>query len=307
MTVVWYDTAPRYIPGKGWFFNRRQISPYAAEVLCRRAKVPFRRPDPGFRSLQWILTADIAGTDYVDGIEEKLSGLKCGDELMLSREGTNKYDENAVLVLLDGSKLGYIPRSVNAVIANMLRRDVELVCKVSSVASDGRHAEVCVFLPSDAPPAYLHFDSGDGVRVMDMPYGREYLKKIRFLDMDKGTWRREFTEDELWHLQWGVPVPSWGKWGLICDENGVLYMFSNLGGFCIAKIAVGKDGENAIEYVRPNCHGSEKETAYEEGLAETRKILDIWFDEWTRPIEMSLERMPCGVQGNIVLRDHNSR
>ena len=300
MTVIIYDTAPRYIEGRGWTFNGRKISPYAAEVLCKRAGIPFRRPDPGLRSLQCILCTDIAGTEYVNGIEEKLSRLKCGDELMVSREGTNKYDENAVLVLDGGSKLGYIPRSENTVIANMLRRGIRLVCKLASVGKDGRHAKVCVYLESDAPPAYLHYDQ-ESRRFAERPYGREYLKRMRFYEMDKGTWHREFTEEELWHLQWGADVPMWGKRGLICDENGVLYVFSDLGGFCIAKIVVGKNGENEIEYVRPNCNCG-GETTYEEGLAWIRKTLDHHFDDWTRPIEVPLEKMPCGIQSNIVLR-----
>ncbi len=38
-----------------------------------------------------------------------------------------------------------------------------------------------------------------------------------------------------------------------------------------------------------------------------REILNKWFGEQTRPIELPLEAMTCRVQGNIVLRDPNSR
>ena len=292
-TRDYFDSLPEYVPGKGWRLARDTITPDEAERILKGRNIPFRKPDPGFRSLKPILSVEMTGMCYIDHVEENLVGLRPGDYLELSRERDNGHDRNTVAVLRDGLKVGYIPRVDNKVIANMMDQDIELFCRLSSVGEDGRHASVCLFLESDTPPAYLHYDRYDG--FMRVPFGRDSLDDLRYAEeTDEGTWHRDFTEEELWHLQWGaIDDPYEYRRGLVCDEKGTMHFVSLLAGCNIATIYTRKDGEHRIEYARPG------RSDYDEGLAAIRKMLDFWFDEWTRPVEMSLEDMPCGVQGNI--------
>ncbi len=290
------DSVPGYVPGKGWRLKDETIFPDEAERILKGLNIPFRKPDPGFRSLKPILSVEMTGTCYIDRVEENLAGLLPGDYLELSRERDNGYDRNTVAVMRDGAKVGYIPRVDNKVIANMMDQDIELFCRLSSVEEDGRHASVCLFLESDTPPAYLHYDRYDGLSRVPFGWGR--LDELRYGEkMDEGTWHRDLTEEELWHLQWrAIDDPYEFRRGLVCDEKGTMHFISLFAGCNIATIHPGKDGEHRIEYARPG--GSD----YDEGLATIRKMLDHWFDKWTRPVEMELEDMPCGVQGNIVPR-----
>lgn len=294
-TMDYPDTVPGYVPGKGWWLADEIISPEEAERILRGMNIPFRKPDPGFRSLKPILSVEMAGMCYIDHVEENLAGLRPGDYLELSRERDNGHDRNAVAIMRDGTKVGYIPRVDNKVIANMMDQDIELFCRLSSVDEGRRYASVCLFLESDTPPAYLHYDGYRG--LSRVPFGWDWMDKLTFGErMDEGTWHRGFTEEELWHLQWGADdCPMDPRRGLICDEKGTMHLVSLLAGCSIVTIHPGKNGEHCIEYETRGCI-----TDYDEGLAEARELLDYWFDVWTRPIEMSLEDMPCGVQGNIV-------
>jgi len=289
-TRDYFDSLPEYVPGKGWRLAGDTITPDEAERILKGQNIPFRKPDPGFRSLKPILSVEMTGMCYIDHVEENLAGLRPGDYLELSRERDNGHDRNTVAVIRDGLKVGYIPRVDNKVIANMMDQDIELFCRLSSVGEDGRHASVCLFLESDTPPAYLHYDRYDG--FMRVPFGRDSLDRLRLEDVDEGTWHRNLTEEELWHLQWGaIDDPYECRRGLICDEKGTMHLVSLQSGLSLATIHPGKDGEHRIEWpeFKQGC----------DGLSETRKMLDYWFDEWTRPVEMKLEDMPCGVQGNI--------
>ena len=55
---------------------------------------------------------DIAGFSYWEGCMV-MNQLKIGDDVQLVREENNKFDPYAVAIMLDGYKLGYIPRTNN--------------------------------------------------------------------------------------------------------------------------------------------------------------------------------------------------
>lgn len=55
-----------------------------------------------------------------------------GDPLALIRERDNAFDEQAVAVYWNGLQLGYLPRTENTAIAQMLDRGSELECCVIS-------------------------------------------------------------------------------------------------------------------------------------------------------------------------------
>jgi len=66
-----------------------------------------------------LLETQVAGYQYYQG---KLvePGLKAGMPLGLIREPNNSYDSNAIAVYYGQTKIGFIPRAENAVLANIL-------------------------------------------------------------------------------------------------------------------------------------------------------------------------------------------
>lgn len=95
-----------------------------------------RRPKANFDP-NLILECDVVGSSYVQGYSELAVALKAGDWLALRREPENAYDSQAILVL-DGAgrKLGYVPRSVNALPARMMDAGKPLVARLKSKGRD---------------------------------------------------------------------------------------------------------------------------------------------------------------------------
>lgn len=67
---------------------------------------------------QFVL-CNVAGFSHWDGPEVH-DKLRVGTPLELVAEPDNPYDPHAVAVLLDGTKIGYVPRTCNSVIAQLL-------------------------------------------------------------------------------------------------------------------------------------------------------------------------------------------
>ena len=66
-----------------------------------------------------IQTSPVAGFQYHQG-ELFWEELTAGDQLQLSREPDNPYDENAVAIYRGSIKLGYLPRVENTAVARMM-------------------------------------------------------------------------------------------------------------------------------------------------------------------------------------------
>lgn len=66
---------------------------------------------------------NIAGFTYYDGAEA-FAELKMGQELDLSLDPENKFDNRAVLISYKDWKLGYIPRSDNRIFYKLLKTGV---------------------------------------------------------------------------------------------------------------------------------------------------------------------------------------
>ena len=67
-----------------------------------------------------LITTNVAGLDFIDNIDEILSKIQTGDKLELFRESSNEYDHRAILVKFQGEKIGYVPRSENHVLSNLM-------------------------------------------------------------------------------------------------------------------------------------------------------------------------------------------
>lgn len=89
----------------------------------------------------------IAGTSYVD--KNLIDALNADDKLILRREGDNKFDDKAVLVLnKDQKKVGYIPEKDNAVFSRLMDAGKLLTAKVKKIDNKGDFSkiEISIFL-----------------------------------------------------------------------------------------------------------------------------------------------------------------
>ena len=68
------------------------------------------------------------------------SELRVGDRLELAREPANPHDANAVVVLWQGRKLGYVPRRENAALAWALDRGALLRARISALEAHANPA-----------------------------------------------------------------------------------------------------------------------------------------------------------------------
>ena len=63
----------------------------------------------------------VAGTSYVDGIEDLEPHISEGDKLDFFREPNNAYDDKAIVIRnADGVKLGYVPQRDNIVFSRLM-------------------------------------------------------------------------------------------------------------------------------------------------------------------------------------------
>lgn len=75
-----------------------------------------------------LLEFYIAGLRYYEG---KHRVFQVGQKLLLKREKTNPYDSNAIEIYSNTTKLGYIPKKENKIIAKLLDQDVSLMATIS--------------------------------------------------------------------------------------------------------------------------------------------------------------------------------
>lgn len=63
----------------------------------------------------------IAGTSYIEGIEELEPYINVGDKLNFFREPDNPYDSKAIIIKnADGIKLGYVPKADNVIFSRLM-------------------------------------------------------------------------------------------------------------------------------------------------------------------------------------------
>ena len=91
----------------------------------------------------FLFDTHVAGTAYVDGIEELTPYLKPEDRLSFFREPDNPHDKEAIVVKTDaGVKIGYIPRKDNVVFARLMDAGKMLFGKIISVEMQGTWVKI---------------------------------------------------------------------------------------------------------------------------------------------------------------------
>ncbi len=85
----------------------------------------------------------VAGTTHLDD-QSVLEVVDVGDDLILRRED-NKFDSNAVLILLsDGRKLGYVPEKDNIIFARLMDAGKLLKAKVTKKNKKGSFTQISI-------------------------------------------------------------------------------------------------------------------------------------------------------------------
>lgn len=95
-------------------------------------------PKPFERDI-FLFDTHVAGTTFIEGIEELEPHLNIGDNLDFYREPDNAYDKKAIVVKnADGVKIGYVPREDNAVFSRLMDAGKLLFGKISSKEMKGK-------------------------------------------------------------------------------------------------------------------------------------------------------------------------
>ena len=98
----------------------------------------------------FLFETTVAGTTYIDGIEELAPFLNEGDRLEFYREPDNPHDHRAIVIKnSDGVKLGYVPRRDNIVFSRLMDAGKLLFGRVSSKEMQGEWLKLDVKI-------YLH-------------------------------------------------------------------------------------------------------------------------------------------------------
>ncbi len=98
----------------------------------------------------FLFDTHIAGTSYIDGIEELEVHLNEDDKLDFFREPDNKYDKRAIVIkTIDGVKIGYVPRYDNAIFSRLMDAGKLLFGRISSKEGSGRWVRINI-------KVYLH-------------------------------------------------------------------------------------------------------------------------------------------------------
>lgn len=84
----------------------------------------------------------VAGTTYLKDTSV-LDEINAGDKLTLMRED-NPYDYNAILILSNKKKLGYVPAKDNIVFARLIDAGKYLIAKIKKIERKGSYTQIKV-------------------------------------------------------------------------------------------------------------------------------------------------------------------
>jgi hypothetical protein len=118
----------------------RFFAGFGPAAMFRESKpAPPPPPAPPVKRV-YLAEVYIAGFRYYEGMRpEVLAMLQPGVDLELRRQADNRYDDNAIAVFTaDSRKLGYLPRSENALPAAIADQDVPLGAEITEVAPDAQ-------------------------------------------------------------------------------------------------------------------------------------------------------------------------
>lgn len=98
----------------------------------------------------FLFDSHVAGTSFIEGIEELEPHLKIDDRLDFFREPDNPHDAKAIVIKnADGIKVGYIPREDNVIFSRLMDAGKLLFGRISHKEMKGKWLKINIKI-------YLH-------------------------------------------------------------------------------------------------------------------------------------------------------
>lgn len=98
----------------------------------------------------FLFDSRVAGTSFIEGIEELEPHLNIDDRLDFFREPDNKYDPKAIVIKnTDGVKIGYVPREDNVIFSRLMDAGKLLFGKITDKEMKGSWLKINIKI-------YLH-------------------------------------------------------------------------------------------------------------------------------------------------------
>lgn len=99
-------------------------------------------PKPFERDI-FLFDTYIAGTSYIEGIEELEPHLKTEDKLEFFREPDNPHDDRAIVIKnANGVKIGYVPKVDNAIFSRLMDAGKLLFGRITSKDMQGNWLKI---------------------------------------------------------------------------------------------------------------------------------------------------------------------
>lgn len=105
-------------------------------------------PKPFERDI-FLFDTHVAGTSYIEGIEDLEPHLNIDDKLDFFREPDNPHDKRAIVIKnADGVKIGYVPKADNVIFSRLMDAGELLFGRITSkeMAGNWLKIDIKVFL-----------------------------------------------------------------------------------------------------------------------------------------------------------------
>lgn len=93
----------------------------------------------------YLFDSHVAGTTYIEGIEELEPHLNIDDRLNFYREPDNKHDPKAIVIKnADGVKIGYVPREDNVIFSRLMDAGKLLFGRITYKEMKGKWLKISI-------------------------------------------------------------------------------------------------------------------------------------------------------------------
>ena len=80
----------------------------------------------------FLLSVVVAGTTHCPEIETLAPQINPGTLLRMVRQPANEYDDRAIALFLDQTRIGYVPQHLNLIISRLMDAGKEFYAKVTA-------------------------------------------------------------------------------------------------------------------------------------------------------------------------------
>jgi len=112
--------------------------------LLHSKNIDLTVPKPFEREI-FLFDTHIAGTSYIEGIQDLGPRLHLDDKLDFFREPNNPHDNKAIVIKnADGVKIGYIPQADNVIFSRLMDAGKLLFAKIISKEIVGNWVKITI-------------------------------------------------------------------------------------------------------------------------------------------------------------------